>query len=320
MKTRFAMISTGLMAELSARDFSLTQSAELKVIVSRDADRAGATAAKYGIAESSGNYLQVLKRDDIDAIYVASPHVFHFAQSKAALEAGKHVLVEKPIAMNADEARRLKDIAQAHGLFLMEAMWTAFNPSVRRALQLCQEGAIGEPNFVVTQFGDTFTFDPHHRLWNKELGGGTTLDQGIYPISIAHMFLGAPDSVGAQGTISSTGVDDEVIATLTYSHGHAVTMSSMKSRLANNASISGPEGRIDLHAPIYGTPGFTLTTSAGPISFTHEPQGNGYVPMLEAVGGAIQAGATAHPWRTLEESIAVMSTLDAVRRDLGLLT
>jgi predicted dehydrogenase len=146
--TRWAMVGTGLMLELIGRDFALTENADMQVIVSRTQERADAIAAEYGFPEGSGDFEAVLQRDDIDVVYIATPHSEHLAQATAALEAGKHVLVEKSMTTSAADTRQLCALAEERGLFAMEAMWTAFNPAIVELRRRITEGQIGEVSLV----------------------------------------------------------------------------------------------------------------------------------------------------------------------------
>ena len=320
-RVRWAMVGTGLMSELITKDFQLTENADLKVIVSRTQQRAREAAQHFGVPEGSSDYDAVLQRDDIDAIYVASPHPFHFEQASKALNAGKHVLVEKPMTVNAQQARDLISIANSNDRFLMEAMWTAFNPAVLEARKRVSAGAIGTAKFLNVNFGVAFDFNPEHRLWNKALGGGTVLDQGVYPLSLAHMFFGAPTTIHASGSVSTTGVDDEVIIALTFANGErAVCVSSMLSSMSCMAEISGTAGRIDLQPEFWNSPGFTQTALHGLSdireAWTYNREGAGYVPMVRAVCEAILENKREHPLRTHAESVSVMETIDEVLRQV----
>lgn len=328
MTLRWAVVATGGMARAMVEDFHLIPDAELKVIVSRTQTRADEAAREWNIPEGSSNYDSVLQRTDIDAVYIATPHVFHFEQSKRALEAGKHVLVEKPITMNATEARELQKVAKRSGKFLMEAMWMVFSPAIIEALRVAQSGELGKVTFAEANFGVAFDFDHSKaatsRLWNRELGGGTLLDQGIYPISLAHELFGTPIESHVRGDIGETDIDVEAAMVLEFAGGErAALSSSMRNHTPLNASISGDKGFIEIESPFWVPPAIRKLTrdpktqrilTDERVEFVKE--GNGYVPMLREVHSAINSGATEHAKRTLDQSISVMENIDGLLADI----
>ena len=313
--TRWAMVGTGLMLDLIGRDVALTENAELRVIVSRTQARAEAAAQKFGIPEGSGNFDAVLRRDDIDVVYIATPHTEHLRQALAALEAGKHVLVEKPMTNCAADTRLLCATAAATGRFAMEAMWMAFNPAIVEARRRIADGAIGEPLLLHANFCFAMPYLPDWRMWAKELAGGSTLDQGVYTSSLAHMIFGAPSRIAASGTILHD-VDAEVATTFDYAAGgRAVCVTSLRASSPLHAYVAGTTGHFEIAGPFWGTGGFAQR-GANPDDFTYEREGAGYVPMLRAVGAAITDGLTEHPLRTHADTVAVAETLDEILRQV----
>ncbi len=322
-QTRWAMVGTGLMLRLIGRDFALTENVDMRVIVSRTKERADAAAAEYGIAEGAGDFKAVLERDDIDVVYIATPHTEHFALAMAALEAGKHVLVEKSMTTSAALTRDLCAFAESQGLFAMEAMWTAFNPAIVEMRRRIAEGAIGEIRHVQANFSTSIPYNAQSRLWAKDLAGGSMLDQGVYTVSLAHMLLGAPTSVHAIGTVEHE-VDAEVVTTLEYASGQrAVCINGLRAWSPLTAYIAGSKGHIEIPGAFWSASGFKQVNPVSPVQadvdeFTYEREGGGYVPMLRAVSEAILAGRTQHELRTHAESIAVAETMDeAMRQVLG---
>ena len=314
MTTRWAMVGTGFMLQLIARDFGLSEGVQLQVIVSRSEERARQAAAEHGIPEWSGDLDAVLARDDIDVVYVATPHTQHAPVARAALEAGKSVLVEKPMTTSAAGTRALCAFAQERGLFLAEAMWTAFAPAVVDLRRRIAAGEIGDVRHLSAGFCVRFPEQPGHRLWNPDLGGGTTLDQGVYALSLAHMVLGPPTSIAAVGT-TRDGVDEEVVSVLEHAGGgRSVSTSGMRAFGQCGATIAGTEGTIELPAPFWGADRLRLRTRGAPEwrDVVHEREGAGYTPMLEAISSAVLAGQTQHELRTHDESIAVAETMDDV--------
>ena len=315
MTTRWAMVGTGLMLQLIADDFGRADGVQLQVIVSRSEERARRAAAEHGIPEASGDLAAVLARDDIDVVYVATPHTEHAWVARAALEAGKAVLVEKPMTTSAAETRALCAFAQERGLFLAEAMWTAFAPAVLDLRRRVAAGDIGAVQHLTASFCFAFPYEETSRLWDPGLGGGTTLDQGVYPLWLAHMVLGAPTSVTARGTMRD-GVDVEAVSVLEHAGGaRSVCTSSMRAIGQSGALIAGTSGSIELPAPFWAADRLRLRTLAAPGSVeevVHERDGAGYAPMLEAISRAVIAGKTQHELRSHRESISVAETMDEV--------
>lgn len=320
-QTRWAMVGTGLMLKLIGHDLRIAENVDARVIVSRDQERADAAAAEYGFAEGSADFEAVIRRDDIDVVYVATPHTEHFPMAMAALDAGKHVLVEKSMTESAAKTRELCAYAEAKGLFAMEAMWTAFNPAIIEARRRVASGELGDINLVHANFCVSAPYDPDWRLWAKRYAGGSTLDQGVYTMSLAHMLLGSPTSVQAVGTEQHE-VDAEVAVTLEYAGGQrALCVSSLRAFSPNSAFVAGTKGCIEIPGAFWSTTSFRHLTMKNPAvidvaEFSYEREGNGYVPMLRAVSDAILEGKTQHELRSHAETIAVAETMDEVLRQV----
>ena len=320
--TRWAVVGTGFMLRLIARDFHLTEGVQLQVVVSRTAERASAAAAEHGIPEATHDLASVLARGDIDVVYVATPHTDHARVARAAIDASKAVLVEKPLTTTAKDTRALCSSAADRGVFFMEAMWTSFSPVVADLRRRIAAGDIGEVEHVSASFSLAFPQDGG-RLWDPRLGGGTTLDQAVYPISLAHLLLGAPTSVTAVGTVRD-GVDVEAVTVLDHlGGGRSVCTSSMRAHGQNGALVAGSAGSIEIGGPFWGPD--RLLVRRGPViagvpveEVVHDREGAGYVPMLREVSAAVLSGRTEHELRTHAESIAVAQTMDDVLTQLGI--
>ena len=207
---RWGILGTGLIANAFAADLVHTDSGVVIAVGSRS--QAGPMRSAIGTASRAGT--RATRRSspipDVDVIYVATPHSFHHENALLALEAGKHVLVEKAFTMNAAQAVELVEAARARGLFLMEAMWTRFLPHVVEIRRLLADGALGRVVTVMADHGQWFAFDPSSRLFAPELGGGALLDLGVYPVSFASMVLGTPTRIEALVEPAPTGVDGQV--------------------------------------------------------------------------------------------------------------
>lgn len=254
-----------------------------------------------------------------DAVYIGTPHVNHFDMASTAIAAGRHVLCEKPLGLNSAQVHELADRARVAGVFLMEAMWMKFNPLHRRLVQLANDGVFGEVRSVRGSFGAPFPKDGSSR-WRP--GGSALLDQGIYPVTLAHMFLGSPDRVVASGTVRPDGVDLRERFTLEYpgdrfAHG----ASSMVEWLDSSAAIGGTDAWATIDRGFWWASRMTMhhPTERGRSDdevIDVEREGFGYVPMLRAVTASIVDGEREQPLHTSQHVADIYVTLDAIRGQL----
>ncbi|WP_284984493.1 Gfo/Idh/MocA family oxidoreductase [Arthrobacter sp. efr-133-TYG-118] len=318
---RWGIVATGTISRQMTADLRLVEGADVAAVSSRDLQKADAFADEFEIPQRYGDYRELLDAE-IDAVYIGSPHVTHFEIAKAALLAGKHVLCEKPMGLSAAEVRELGALAARQRLFLMEAMWMKFNPLHIRLLELLRSGRIGEVRSVDASFGIPFQKDDSSR-WKAEMRGSTLLDQGIYPVTLAHMVFGIPEAIQAAGVVRDDGVDLSEHFTLSYSDGrYARGASSMVEFLDLGASICGTKGWISTEPGFWATSKMTVHTPFSPDSEPNEPietlwEGNGYVPMLRAVNESIVRGELENTTHTNEDAAAVFDSLDEIRRQLS---
>ena len=317
-RQRWAVIGSGSISASVVPDLMSCRGAEVAVVQSRDGGKAAAFAERFGLPASTDDYAAVLADPSVDAVYLATPFATHHPMARAALLAGKHVLVEKPMAMNAAQVADLFAVAAAERRFLMEAMWMKFAPAVRRLHRELADGTIGEPRNLRAGFGMPLPADGGSR-WDLARSGGALLDQGIYPVTLAHSVFGAPTTVHAGGTVRPDGLDLAEHVTLEYGDGRVAQLISGMTEFADcSAAVGGTRGWLTLTAPFWATT--TLEVHAGslraifrtPDLIEHERQGNGYVPMLQAVVEAIDAGLLQHPAHPADDTVAVATTLDAV--------
>lgn len=314
------MIGSGRMAASIAPDFAAAERLELVAVSGRDMGKARAFAASHNIALAC-TVDELLADKSLDLIYIATSIDSHAPLTRRALEAGFAVLVEKTIAQSKNEAAGLFALAQERQLFLMEAMWMRFNPVIRAVVQAIADGSIGDARRLVASFGYPQT-DPGSPAWKAAAGGGSLLDQGVYPIALADLVLGTPDTTHVVGTAAGidglpSGVDSDVTALLGYADGRAATVSSsLRTLLRSDASVAGSAGRIDIEGPFWAGESFTLSAAQWPPAseeFRFERQGNGYVPMLDGVVEALDAGWTEHPLSDHAASLRVLHMIDTIR-------
>ena len=317
---RFGVLGTGHIASKFTDDLLLSDACEVVAVGSRTLGGARAFAARHGALTPHSSYQSLVNDDAVEVVYVAVPHPFHHETALLALDAGKPVLVEKPFAMNVAQADELVSAARSRGLFLMEAMWTRFLPQFRHIRRLLDEERLGDLRIVIAEFGVAFERDPSSRLYDPKLGGGALLDLGIYPVSLAHFVFGSPDSVTARAAFTSTGVDAQTAALLTYGKGRqAVLSASLEAPLPNRLVIAGFDGSIEIDDRWHQPASLKLTESDGKSTiYDYHGEGNGLRHQAEEVARCLRAGELESPILPLDETLSVMATMDAIRSQIDL--
>ncbi|MDR6972691.1 putative dehydrogenase [Leifsonia shinshuensis] len=293
----------------------------MAAVGSRRPEVAAAFAEKHEIPQSHGSYEELVGNPAVDIVYVATPHVLHLPNALLALSAGKHVLVEKPFTMDADEAGRLAAASRSAGLVAMEAMWTRWLPHMNRIRELVAAGALGELRTVVAHHGRRVVAPPTDRMYDARLGGGALLDSGIYPVSFAWDLLGAPIGVEAVAHLTSTGVDRQTSMLLTYETGATAALTcELDAANLNNAVVVGTEARIELDAPFFAPTGFRLVDAGGTVieEYRSVIEGRGMQFQARAIESVIANGQAGDPVLPLDESVAIMGTVDLIRERIGL--
>ncbi len=320
MKLNFAILGAGHIAQKMAGTVDFLRS-EINpyAIASRDIEKAEALRAKADFQTAYGSYEEMLGDGNVDLVYIATPNSHHYAHTKAALSAGKHVICEKPFTLTVNEAGELFHIAKEKGLFLTEALWTRFQPGAREIRDVVKSGEIGDVRFVYANF--SLAIDKKERLNKPELGGGALLDLGIYPITLTDIFLGLDYTrMTSHATITPGGVDDQSCVTLEYANGAmASVITSMSAAYGSSAYIAGTEGSIDIP---YVTMLNTFTIRKGPennwrkvsVPFDY----NGYEYEVRAAIKAINNGSSECeecPWQT---TLKITGFMEKLRNEWGI--
>lgn len=319
MSTGWGIAATGRIARTVGTVVAEHPEMTVAAVGSRDAGRAAALAADLGAARSYGSYEELVQDDAVDAVYVATPHAQHADVAVAALAAGKAVLCEKPLTHSLAETERLVRAAGQHGAFLMEGMWTRFNPLVRRLAALVRHGGLGEVRSLQASIGFPAPYDPAGRLWAPELGGGALLDLGVYTVDLARSMLGDPAGLTARGSLAGTGVDAESSLLLTFDSGaHAVLSHSLLTRMPTTAVLLGSRGWAELSPSFYAPTRLVVQVGdAEPEAHEIADRRAGFVGELEEVARCLREGRTQSEVVPLSETVATMRVLDQARRQLA---
>jgi len=319
-KYKWGIIGAGWIAGQFAEDLKLLPNAELGAIASRSPERAAEFAGKYNVPRAYGNWEEMAEDENIDIVYVATHHPFHFENTLACLEKGKAVLCEKPFTMNRGELEILVDIARARKVFLMEAIWTRFLPSTMKVIKIMKSGELGNLQSVYADFGFLLEYDPGHRLFDPGKGGGALLDIGIYPVFISLLTAGSPVKIQAQARFAETGVDQS--CNMIFEHGDGVVSSLNCTLMADSpveANLLFERGRIRME-PWFLTPGpiTVFSPDREPELIDFPEPGHGYQYEASEVMRCMEQGLTESPLLPLDFSLNLMETLDRVREICGI--
>jgi predicted dehydrogenase len=316
-KTCWGIIGTGNIAGKFADATRYVEDAELLAVGSRSQETADIFGKRHGIPRRYPRYEDLVGDPDIDAIYVATPHNSHHANTLLALEAGKHVLCEKPLAVNAGEAEEMIVMARKKGLFLMEAMWTRFLPAWVDIKARLDAGEFGAIRSLQADFGIELAYDPKHRLFNPDLAGGALLDLGIYPLSLAFWLLGQPETTSSWAELAPTGVDQRAAITLTYAGGRFAQLNTAsdvwsmgEAQIVTEKAIVRVH-RLFLDARSYEVVDFDKT------EIVRKPYENGFEFEVRHTMDCLSAGRTESEVMSLDESLEIMRAMDALRAEWG---
>lgn len=316
---RWGILGTGGIAHKFATGLSVLTDAQLVAVGSRTQEAADKFADEFKAPNRHASYEALANDPEVEAIYIATPHPFHKDNTLLCLNAGKAVLVEKPFAINANEAQQMIDLSRQKRVFLMEAMWSRFLPAIVRTRELIANGTIGEVRILNADFGFRTNFNPKSRLFDLSLGGGALLDVGIYPISLAFLLFGAPKTINAQAHFSDTGADDQNAIVFSYEQGQLALLSSAsRTNTAHEAIIYGTDGSIRIPDWWHGQK-LILNVNGKPTETFDIPHlGNGYPHEAIEVANCVRAGKIESDTMPLDESLTIIQTMDTIRSQWGL--
>ena len=321
-KIRWGILGTGRIAGLYADALKYcTDCAEITAVGSRTYENAAKFAEKYDIPNVYGSYAEFVECPDVDVVYIASPNTSHYEHSLMALKAGKGVLCEKPLMINAAEAIDLIEYARERNLFFCEAMWSRFFPCERKVREWLDDKLIGEIRLVSSDFGFNAPVNPESRIFKPELGGGALIDMGVYTIAFATMVYGDEAPLAIKGTayMCETGVDGVTNVSLQYPNGVASLSCGVVCGMPNRGVIHGHSGRIEFDR-------FWASDRVKLIRYGKEDEVfecpyecNGYEYEIREVARCIDNGLIESPYITHKGSVNIMNIMDEVRRQIGLI-
>lgn len=318
-KIRWGIAGLGKIANQFAEDIQKVSNAELYAVASRDKENSRRFAQKYNASTSYDNYMGMSKDQQVDAVYIATPHAFHKEHALLFLNQKKAVLCEKPFAMNSEQVKEMIDTAKTNNTLLMEAMWTYFLPHFQAVLEVLREGAIGDVVDIKADFGFNPAYDPESRLIRKELGGGSLLDIGIYPIFLALTVLGMPETIDANATFFDSGVDSSCKMIFRYKNNvEAKLESTLLKQTPTEAIIEGTKGKITIHSKFLAPSSFSIIKNKKIERFDFEVKTKGYSYEIEHFSSLLQNGKKESEIMNFNTSMQLITLLDTVRNQIGL--
>ena len=319
---RWGIIAPGGIAATFAEAVQTHTAQKFVAVASRSLERAQDFANTWGIRNAYGNYDELLANPDVDVVYVAAQQHVHRELALQAIAAGKHILVEKPFAMNGAEARDIVAAARTAGVFAMEAMWTRYLPQTSVITQLIADGVLGDIRLVAADHGQNMP--DGHRVRSLDSGGGALLDLGIYPLAFASQILGTPTAIHNVGSLIETGVDAQSLLTLSYANGaQAQVNTSLLARTPITASVAGSKALLRVGGPFFTPSGLTLSKPGFNGDSIHWTDDSGIRAHLglsyqaTALAGFVAEGRTESPIHSLDETVAILDTIDSARWQLG---
>ena len=314
MALRWGYLGAGGIAKIIAADFGHA-GLKIQAVATRDMERTNAFADQFNIPNRHPDYASLVADPEVDVVYISTVQTLHREHTLLAIAAGKHVLLEKPFTMNAADAHAIYDAAKAKGVFVMEAMWTRFLPTMDAVFAAIDAGLIGTPNFVYGDHSQHLPITRAPRLWNREQGGGAHYDLGIYPVSFAIRVLGFPDSVSGKSIMTDTGVDSATAAVMHYSNGSlAVINSCMTMAGTVSAAIHGTKGRLELDGSFYEQTTFRIYDNDRKLvkSYDEKIQGRGMQYQAIHVEECIAKGLTESPIMSLADTVKIMEVMEQI--------
>ncbi|MEM9076452.1 MAG: Gfo/Idh/MocA family oxidoreductase [Bacteroidota bacterium] len=318
LKIKWGIVGPGKIARKFASDLLLVEDAEIAAVASRNLDRAKEYAADFGVTHTFGDYDALFDSDTVDVVYIATPHRFHKELAIKAMQKGKHVLCEKPLGVNSREVREMIEVAKIEEVFLMEGLWSRFNPSIQKTKELVENKAIGKITYLHADFA-FYAMDrgEESRLINPELASGSLLDIGIYPIFLSYLLLGMPEKIHAQANFLENGTEGQTSILFKHKNALSVLYSGLKGESKMEAEISGPRGEIFIHPRWHEADGLTLKKGKEVNALALPKQGNGFVYEIQEVHNCLKNKLIESNLWSHQNSMDLSQLLDEIRFQIG---
>lgn len=317
-KVKWGIIGLGNIANQFAADLLLLPDAALFAVASRDHNKAIEFAKKYNCTKSYDSYEALFQDDQVDIIYIATPHDSHAELSIKALENGKHVLCEKPMSLSYKDALRMIEASRKHNKFFMEAFWTRFIPSVKEILEKVNQGIIGNVKYVKADFAFYADDAAGGRLFDKNLGGGALFDIGVYPLFLSYILLGIPKEIMAKSIYHKNGIDLQTSMILQYENAQSVLHASIISESDMKATISGTQGHIQLKSPWYIADGYSVSKNNKEETFSLPNLGIGYTHEAIECHNCIRNNQIESKLWSHQNSLDLSKIVEEIKNQIGL--
>ena len=316
---KWGIVGAGNIAHSFSKDLALVNDGKLVSVASRSLQKAQDFANEYGAPNAYGSYEELFNSKTVDVIYLATPHTSHADLSIAAMKAGNAVLCEKPMGVNKSEVEQMVAVAKENNVFLMEALWTRFNPTIKKVKELVDNGTIGDIGYLHADFAFyALDRDENGRLLNPDLAGGSLLDIGIYPIFLAYLMLGLPKDIKASSNFYKTGVEMQCSMIFNYDNAQAILYSGLNSNSEKKAEIAGNKGSIFIHPRWHETTGYTIEKDGESTSNEIGKLGKGYVHEIEEVQNCLASGKKESEIWSHQNSLDLIEIMDSVRKLTGI--
>ncbi len=321
-KINWGIVGLGKIAHHFVKDLLLVDDAHLTAVASRNKEKAIEFANQYHHPTAYGSYQDLFDDPDVDIVYIATPHDSHTHWAIEAMKKGKPVLCEKPMAVNRKDVEKMVAVAKQQQVFLMEAFWSRFNPTIQKVLSLVKNGAIGQVNEVQSNFSFYRAVDPTSRLFSMDLAGGSLLDVGVYPIFLAYSVFGMPDKIQATAIKADTGTDVQLAIHFTYKTGLAQLSCGFHTHSDMSSTIYGTDGRLVLHPRWHEATSYSLIKGGHPPLSENKVNipklGKGYVHEILECHKCIQNEQIESIHWTHQNSLDILQITDAIRSIIDL--
>ena len=318
-KIKWGVVGPGKIARKFASDLQLVQDAALTGVGSRNLQRAQEFANEFDVPHVFGNYEELFQSPEVDVLYIATPHNFHKDLAIGAMENGKHVLCEKPLGISKAEVEEMVTASKRNNVFLMEAMWSRFNPTIQKVKQMIDDGESGKLCYLHADFAFyALDRDEGSRLLNPDLASGSVLDIGIYPIFLAYLLLGMPDKILAASNFHPNGTELQTSMIFDYDQAQAVLYSGLTSRSSMIAEVSCTEGELLLNSRWHEADGYRLVKEGEEQEFPMPLTGIGYYYEILEVNKCLKEEKIESDLWSHQNSLDLSELLDTVRKKCGI--